>query len=91
MLQAATAPESKQEDVRALGLLMVRLMEIDTSLKAPRSLELQNPELWNTRTKDFMARTAHSALKELEKVIRRSSLMILADVLGRIPGNVAGH
>ena len=59
--------EKEQEDIRALGLVMVELMEPDTSMLYPNSLTLQRPEEWrdNTGIKEFLAATETSSLEDL--------------------------
>lgn len=62
--------EKEKEDIRALGLVMVELMEPDTSMLYPDSLSLQRPEEWrdNTGIKEFLAATETSSLEDLRKV-----------------------
>ncbi len=62
--------EKEKEDIRALGLVMVELMEPDTSMLYPDSLSLQRPEEWrdNTGIKEFLAATEISSLEDLRKV-----------------------
>lgn len=57
MLEAVSSVGNEQKDIRALGLLMIRLMELGTSLESPDLLELKKPETWNDDIKDFLSRT----------------------------------
>ncbi len=62
--------EKEKENIRALGLVMVELMEPDTSMLYPDSLSLQRSEEWqdNTGIKEFLAATETLSLKDLRKV-----------------------
>lgn len=59
---------NEQRDYKALGVLMVRLMERGTNLEHPDSLELQHPERWDDSIKQFLQETSHSNGEELQKV-----------------------
>lgn len=54
-------------DVRALGTLMVWMMEPGTSMQDPTSLRLRHPARWEDHTREFLARTSASAA-ELRRV-----------------------
>lgn len=59
-----------QKDIRAIGLIMVELMEPETSMLYPNSITLQQPEVWNKNTgiKEFLAATETSSLDDLRNV-----------------------
>lgn len=59
----------EQKDIHALGLVMVQLMELSTSISNPESLCLQNPEKWDQGIKIFLEKTAISSREDLEKVV----------------------
>ena len=44
MLKHTAKTENEQEDFRALGLLMIQLMELGTSLRTPSSFILEDPD-----------------------------------------------
>ena len=56
------------QDFRALGLLMVQLMDLRTSLRDPNTLQLQEPGNWNDDIKSFLTGTAQSSGETLQKV-----------------------
>lgn len=58
------------EDVRSLGYMMLELMEAETSLAKPKSIQLQHPEDWKDGTgiKDFLAATHTMSREQLYKV-----------------------
>ena len=58
----------KQQDFRALGLLMVQLMEWGTSLRSPDSFTLQDPNKWEEPIKSFLQKTQPATGEELQKV-----------------------
>ncbi|KAL2049561.1 hypothetical protein ABVK25_010140 [Lepraria finkii] len=68
MLRGAVSSHHEQEDLRALGLLMVQLMELDTSLQAPDSLELKNPDIWDEQIVKFLKKTASCSRETLQEV-----------------------
>ena len=78
MLKGKSSGNEAQNDYRALGLLMVKLMEPDTSLANPDTLELQNPDEWDSAIKDFLGKTAKSPGKELRKVGSATSWLNVA-------------
>ena len=67
--------EKEREDVQSLGLMMVELMEPDTSLSCPTTLELQHPEAWpdGQGIRAFLALTRTATMQELLEVIPRYS------------------
>ncbi len=68
MLSNVASSGNEQQDFRALGLLMVRLMELGTSLQTPELVELQHPELWNNNITSFLRKTTHCSAENLLKV-----------------------
>lgn len=68
MLSNVASSGNEQQDFRALGLLMVRLMELGTSLQTPELVELQHPELWNNNITSFLRKTTHCPAENLLKV-----------------------
>jgi hypothetical protein len=47
---------------------MVQLMELGTSLQAPDSLKLENPEAWDKEIVNFLEQTATCSGETLQKV-----------------------
>ena len=68
MVKPISSKETKTADIKAIGTLMMRMMELGTSLRHPRSLDLENPESWDDLIKDFLKGTATKAGQELLKV-----------------------
>ena len=68
VVEGAPSVGNEQKDLRDLGLLMVRLMELGTSLKNPGSLGLLYLKRWDEATKYFLESTARSPLAELRQV-----------------------
>ena len=68
VLANTTSTKNEQKDYRALGLLMVRLMEFGTSLRNPDSLVLENPEAWSESIKAFVRETTQTQGSSLQKV-----------------------
>ena len=68
MLKHIGKTENEQQDFRALGLLMVQLMELGTSLRSPNSFILQHPDKWEEPIKDFLRKTQNAVGDELQKV-----------------------
>lgn len=68
MLKAVASSGNEQEDFRALGLLMVRLMEFGTSLQDPDLLELRRPEEWDKQIVSFLKKTGHCSGEVLQQV-----------------------
>lgn len=62
--------ERERVDVRAVGLMMIELMEPETSLRDPASLVLKNPEKWleGWGIRDFLSSTGTARLEELIRV-----------------------
>ncbi len=60
----------EKEDVRSVGYMMLELMEADTSLARPRSIQLQRPQEWKDGTgiTDFLAATHTMSREQLYKV-----------------------
>jgi len=59
--------EKEKKDIRALSLVMVKLMKPDTSMLYSDSLSLQRSEKWqdNTGIKEFLTATKTLSLKDL--------------------------
>lgn len=57
MLTNIASAGDEQRDYIALGLLMVRLMEIGTSLTDPDTVNLKHPEKWNKDITEFLDKT----------------------------------
>ena len=68
MLKHTAKTQNEQQDFQALGLLMVHLMELGTSLRSPESFTLQNPDKWEEPIKNFLQKTQQSTGDQLEKV-----------------------
>lgn len=68
MLRDLSRAKGERQDIRAIGLIMIRLMEFKTSLQNPNSLVLQQPEKWNGDIKEFLIKTDSSSSEDLEKV-----------------------
>lgn len=60
----------ENKDVRSVGYMMLELMEADTSLARPNSIQLQRPEHWKDGTgiKEFLAATHTMSREQLHKV-----------------------
>jgi len=65
--------EMGRKDLRALGLVMVELMELETSTLNSDSIILQRPQKWpkNTGILEFLAATETSFLDDLRTVCMR--------------------
>lgn len=60
---------SSRGDVKSIGYMMMELMEEGTSVLAPESVELQDPQAWQPDLiRRFLAATQTSSLVELSKV-----------------------
>lgn len=59
----------EKEDVRSVGYMMLELMEADTSLARPKSIQLQRSEDWKDGTgiKEFLAATHTMSREQLYK------------------------
>jgi len=59
--------EKEKKNIKALSLVMVKLMKPDTSMLYLNSLSLQRSEKWqdNTGIKEFLAVTETLSLKDL--------------------------
>jgi len=59
-----------RKDIRSLGAVMMELMEPETYLLDPHSIELKNAEKWKDGLgiHDFLAATQDKSLKDLKKV-----------------------
>ena len=68
MLRGTPVQEGGRVDYRALGLLMIRLMEPSTSMLDPETLSLSKPDLWDDRVKGFLAKTSSASGDVLRKV-----------------------
>lgn len=60
--------QNEQQDSCAVGLLMVHLMELGTSLESPGSFILQDPDKWEESIKNFLQETQHATGDNLVKV-----------------------
>ena len=59
------AIKPSQDDLKALGALLVELMEPDTS---PGSIGLKTPAQWSQHVRDFIELSANSTSKTLLQV-----------------------
>ncbi len=62
--------EMERKDLQALGLIMMELMEPDTSMLSPETITLKEPEKWPEQTgiKAFLAVTETASLSSLRSV-----------------------
>ncbi len=62
--------EMERKDIQALGLIMMELMEPDTSMLFPETITLNDPEKWPEQAgiKAFLAATEISSLESLRSV-----------------------
>lgn len=62
--------EMEQKDIQALGLIMMELMEPDTSMLNPETIILKDPEKWSKQTgiKAFLAAIETASLDSLRSV-----------------------
>lgn len=62
----------KKGDIRSVGYMMLELMEADTSLARPKSIQLQRPENWKNGTgiKEFLEATHTMSREQLREVSR---------------------
>ena len=69
--------EMGHKDLRALGLVMIELMELEMSTLRPDSITLQQPEKWpkNIGILEFLAATETSSLDDLRTVRLRLSTL----------------
>ncbi|KAI9753301.1 MAG: hypothetical protein M4579_005220 [Chaenotheca gracillima] len=74
MLQASGVVDVSV-DLRSLGLVMMRLMELGTSMKWPDDLELQHPENWSQEARSFLQKTKSSNCSSLLTV--RISMLVI--------------
>ena len=70
MLNDVASLGVEQEDYRALGRLMVRLMERGTSMVDPSAVILKNPNAWNKGITGFLSKTTHLSGESLLKVCK---------------------
>lgn len=68
LLEHAATSEAKDRDIRDIGRLMLKLMELSTSLFDPESLTLRNPERWGGAIKNFLQITQTATSEDLRKV-----------------------
>lgn len=61
--------DSKKEDICAVSLMMIRLMEPSTHLRNANSLELENLDKWDNAIIMFLKKTANSTCQHLLQVI----------------------
>ena len=76
MIEGRTISKEKgQKDIRALGLVMVELMEPETSMLNPDSITLQRPDEWPKKIgiHEFLMATETSTLEDLRTVCLRFS------------------
>jgi len=62
--------EMERKDIQAVGLIMMELMEPDTSMLFPETITLNDPEKWSEQTgiKAFLAATETASLDSLRRV-----------------------
>jgi len=62
--------EMERKDLQAVGLIMMELMEPDTSMLFPETITLKDPEKWPDQTgiKAFLAATETASLNSLRSV-----------------------
>lgn len=60
----------ERKDIKALGLVMMELMEPDTNMLFPETITLKHPERWSEQTgiKAFLAATETASLVDLSSV-----------------------
>ena len=65
-----TDEQQERKDVRDVGLMMIEMMEPETSLTDPETSSLRYPEKWEEATgiKSFLCATETSSLQGLEHV-----------------------
>ena len=70
MGQSMVEPDKVGEprDLRAVGWLMVAMMEPGTNAADDKSIDLQSPDIWQSGTLTFLKKTASKSLSVLEKV-----------------------
>jgi hypothetical protein len=65
---------NKEQDIQALGLIMLELMEPETGLIQPRSITLTDPQKWSKEARGFLDRAFESATADdLLKVFSNQS------------------
>ncbi|KAI9732150.1 MAG: hypothetical protein M1834_004246 [Cirrosporium novae-zelandiae] len=57
--------DDRRKDHRALGLIMVQLMEPRTHITDPTTLKLQHPERWDSQIRDFLMQTELATSRSL--------------------------
>lgn len=68
LLAANSKVEARQGDVRAVGLVTVKLKERYTALQDPDSLVLQEPQNASTQVKDFIQKSSTASCHKLLQV-----------------------
>jgi hypothetical protein len=66
----STDEQQERKDVKDVGLMMIEMMEPETSLTDPETSSLRYPEKWQDATgiKSFLCATKTSSLQDLEHV-----------------------
>jgi len=66
----STDEQQERKDVKDVGLMMIEMMEPETSLTDPETSSLRYPEKWQDATgiKSFLCATETSSLQDLEHV-----------------------
>ena len=65
LLQNKSLSDGERSDLDSLGRMMIRLMEIETSLRSPQAQDLEKPELWKPSIRQFLGKTFNSTLRDL--------------------------
>ncbi len=68
MLQNTAIKDGGRLDLDAMGRLVIRLMEIETSFKHPQAQRLTNPDAWNLPVRQFLETVFVSTLQVLLSV-----------------------
>ena len=68
MLSKNWKADSIRADIRAVGLMMMRLMEPSTNFRNANSLELENPDKWDSAIMIFLQKTEYSTCQHLLQV-----------------------
>lgn len=68
MLQNTAIKDGGRLDLDAVGRLIIRLMEIETSFKHPQAQRLTNPDAWNLPVRQFLEKVFVSTLQVLLRV-----------------------
>ncbi len=68
MLQNIAIKDGGRLDLDAVGRLIIRLMEIETSFKHPQAQRLAKPDAWNAPIREFLEKIFVSTLQVLLRV-----------------------